>query len=817
MTTIAGIKYYTTVKNGVTHRLPAERQFYLNYLFQSSFHPRIAVLADKIEALIRERGQSAGFDRLRFYEAAGLCLYAHRGVTRKNDPSKPFADHPITVAEREVEILHVCDSEELIAALLHDTVEDTEVDLAFISRRFGQTVANLVDGVTKIEQLGKDRIISEENINKFVKALRGDIRALRIKMVDRGVNLEDAEKLTPESRERNCSEALDFYVPLGVLCGLMKAARHLSDIALRKLNSERYAEIEQVIQKTIAANQEKLLTIKKQIERIFKGRQKNRFIEVTAKPRTVFEVDQIAAMRRTEAHRLSDVAMMQVVVATEAECYEMVRLIHSLGSPIDRYWHDYIKDPKINHYQSLHTGIIVDGTLIRFQIRTREMQRVAQDGLLSDAYNASGRFKQPPLRWLNDDWLKAILQVGERREKILLTKSLAQAWLATVVVKGPSFSQTFKDVLLPRGVTPREIAFIADPMLGVCLTGANQAGFARPIDTLISDGVGYIELELGNDQQDLDFAELIKNPLARLRFQALQASRAEHERERFARRILGRELVGSFLQIDELAEADPEKVRRMLGQTSLGVLSAAHAAAELGEDIRNGGSEMIAQGRLEVAIMRRTADKVIDEMRRLFWVERYGVAERLQLSIPLWNEAQARQLGRFARHLQGEPGIESVAHSEIRPPLFDEQVLNPHSLFYSLNYALNAALAFAAQRGNIIDLNLDPPLIEMMSANIRSQIDTIVAEHIAKAHLLFLSAHSPEQLDRVRLAIAAMAQRSRPSIPLIVAYLRTGMFQTEGIIKHLADMAHIGISLTDLGHSSDFIIQNLAIRAGVQV
>jgi (p)ppGpp synthase/HD superfamily hydrolase len=801
-------------KNGQARRAPADRQFYLNYLFQSPFHPRIAVLADRIETLAREQGGRAGFDRQRFYAAAGLCLYAHRDVKRRIG-GQPYADHPITVAEHEVNILRVADSEELIACLLHDTVEDTEIDLRFIERHFGRAVAGLVDGVTKITQIGKDRNISEENINKFVNTLAKDIRALRIKMVDRGANLEDAEQLSPERRERNCREALDFYVPLGVLCGLMRAARHLSDIAFSKLYPDRYAEISAVIKKTVETNQPILVALK---ERIEKGARKccdGRSVEVASKPRTVYEIDQLAAVRGTEARNLSDVVMMQVTAEQEEDCYALVRLVHSLGTPIDRYWHDYLKDPKINHYQSLHTAILVEGTLIRFQIRTSRMQKISQDGLLHDAYSPAGKFRQPKLRWLNADWLKIILQANDRREKILLTKSLAQAWLATIVVKGPSLNTVYRDVLLPRGVTPLEIAFIADPQLGVCLVGASQEDLDRPLDTRLKDGVGFIKLAIGGQAQERDFAGLLQNPLARLRFKAHLSQTTAAIREGFARRILGEELAHSFLNIRELEANDPDKVGWLVGKTAVGELSAEQAAEELRREVRSGGEKIKALGRLEMEMPERSREQVIDTLRQHFSIERYGFARsRLQLSLPLHSDAQAKQFNNFVASLRDRADTQIIANSEVRPPLIDDLALNPHSLFYSYDLAWQAARALQEQQGEVIDLNLDPPLIYMLPPEHRVEVDRMIANYIESAKILFFSAHSPEQLDNLRTALAELIRRSMFALPLMVAYVKEGMYQTEGIIRHLAELTHVSTSLTDMGHDTGFILDCLYRRAG---
>lgn len=814
MNNLGKVRFTVIHKGGQTHRVPSDRQFYFNVLLQSEFHSRVAVLADRIESLIRERGVRNDFNRQKFYEAAGVCVWAHRDVKRQTS-GRPYADHPITVAERDVNILRVTDSEELIACLLHDTVEDTAIDLRFIERRFGRGTAVLVDGVTKITQLGKDKLISEENIDKFVGTLARDIRALRIKMIDRGVNLEDAEKLSAERRERNCREALDFYVPLGVLCGFMKACRHLSDIAFKKLHPDRYNEVEAVIKGTIGKKQELLDSLRREIAAKFRQRFRRQPAEILTKPRTVYEVDQIAAMRGTEARNLSDVVMMQITVETEQDCYALIDVVHSLGIPIDRYWHDYIKDRKINGYQSLHTGILAGDTLIRFQIRTRRMQAVANDGVLVDAYDRGGRYAQPRLPWLNADWLQTIFEVKDRREKIRLTKSLAQAWLATVMVTGPSASAVYRDVLLPRGVTPLEIAFITDPLLGFCLAGAIHDERPHDLREPIRQGVGLIKLLIGGEAQPLDYAQILADPLARRRFMTHQKKSGESSRAKFARQVLEAELAKAFVRLREVEEGDPEKTRWLIEKTGSGEIAAVDAAAEIRSGVRRGGTEIKVIERLELETRGFPQESLINAVRENFPIERYG-SERneLKLSIPLRSPAQEQQFANYLGHLRHMAGVKVTNQRQIRPPLLDDLSLNEHSLYYSFDLALEAAVALKGQDGQVLDLNLNPWLIPRLPPEHRNDIDKIVAQHIATARIMFIGGKDRAEVEDFQRALRSLIERRLFGLPLFVVYEKQGMFHAEGIVRPLGQLAGIGVNITEMGHTADFILDCLRQRVG---
>ncbi|MDD5382359.1 MAG: HD domain-containing protein [Candidatus Margulisbacteria bacterium] len=830
-----GIRLLTIRKAGQAYRVPAERRFYIDYLFKSEFKGRIVDLADRIEALRRERGTVARFDREKFYEAAGLAIYAHRDQTRKISGA-PFVVHPIEVAEREVEILHITDGEELIAALLHDVVEDTDFSLQFIKKCFGSAVAKLVDGLTKIEQLEKGQMISEENIDKFVNALARDIRVLRIKMVDRGVNLEDADQLSEESRLRNSEEALDFYVPLGALCGLMKAARHLSDIAFRQSNPARYQQIKEAITGTSDHNHKLLDDLRVKIQKKYRRKLlqstppelrdnpaarrdiDSRQVEIFDKPRTVYEVEQISAMRGTDAHKLSDIVMMQVTVGSIGDCYTMAEIIHSLGIPMDRYWHDYIKDPKINGYQSLHTGILVDGKLIRFQIRTRQMQRVAQEGVLHDAYTVSGKFKQPWLPWLTNDWLKTIMQAKNRREKIILTKSLAQARLATVIVEGASLPRpiAYDNVLLPRGVSPLEIAFIVDPNLGFMLEQASHYDVVKPIKKRIQESLGLVKLVLSSDVQYRDYLKLLQNPLARLRFLDHMSGAEANKRVVLAKKIFEQGLAELYLTLEDIEREGAAIFSDLTSLMFNEGLPAQEIIDHLGRFIRNNDEGKLVIERLGIAPGQKLPDALLDNLRRIFPIERYGFkGSTLELSVPLRSAIQIQQFANFMASMRRGDEVEVLSSEQVKPPIIDTVALNPHSLYYSHDLAMMAARALKEQDGEVYDINLNPPLLEMLPPENVREIDEIISRHIARAKLLFFSGHK-EHVDIFTQYLRQLMDRRMLTPPLMVVFERKAMFDVEGIANSLAELGgldHFGT--IQWGHNIDFILACLAKRVGL--
>ncbi len=820
-------------KAGKIVSVPADPGFYLKYLKASPFFPRIESLSSKINSLIPESGIAFRFNEERFFEAAGLCVYAHRDQRRKTS-NLPYADHPITLVEREVGILHVTDPEELIAGLLHDIIEDTEFDLAFVLERFGPGVARLVDGMTKIEQFERDKSINAQNIDKFVAALSSDIRVLRLKMVDRGVNLEDAEQMGDESRKRNCQEALDLYVPLGWLCGFGKAARHLADVALKKSRPERYLEVSESIKEMLERNEALLMDLRGEIARKFneavtqelppeiintmEGRsyleRKKAGLQVLAKPRTVYEVDQIATMRRTDAHQLSDIVMMQVMVDSEKDCYLMAEIIHSQGTPIDRYWRDYVKDPKINGYQSIHTAILKGEAIIRFQIRTHRMQTRAQEGVLNDAYTPSGEFNQPGFSWLKTDLLRMILGVPDRKEKIALLQSLSQARLVSVLINGPSMGPLCLEVLVPRGVTPLEIAFIADPLAGLCLVRSFHHNICCDLNKPFDKGIGVLKLQLSGEFQHRDYADLLKDPLARLRFMNYLASMNKSSKREFFENILKSELAASFLDSEGIAQFTPKGVDTVLRKMAEGSIPASRAATAIRNIIKRAEDGTLVVQRLTIEATRKKLEELFSAMRLVFPIERYGFeGNRMKVSVPLKNKIQLHQYAAFLHKLQRRNGVAVVSSDYIEPPIIhDPAAFSPDAFYYSHDLALKAAQALQKQNGDIIDIYLNPLAMDIAPDNFRFGIDEVIGQHIATASILFISGLQWD-IDYLHEQLRKLLASHRANYPLVVLYERKAMYQTESMAVPLRELAPFPtLSIIDLGHKLDFVADRLIER-----
>ncbi len=825
---ILGVRGTVIRKNGQTYCVPAERSFYHQLVIRSSFCGRIETLAKQAKAL------NAGFDQDCFFEAAGVCLFAHQGQKRKVS-GEPYAEHPIQLVERAVVQFKIGIADELVAALLHDTVEDTMISLDFIRERFGPVAAGIVDGLTKIEQLEKDRLIDGKNIDKFVSALTTDIRVLRLKIIDRLINLEDAEWLSQESRGRNCREALEFYVPLARLCGMMSLSRPLADLAFRKLEPERYQQIGGIIDGLLQENKETLdgmaaaikaeylvlwrRTLGEKLVVTPEGRElldaKMAGLSVKQRPKTPYEADQSAIVRGTDPSRISDILMIRVVVGSIDDCFALLDIIHQLGIPLDSFFRDHVNDPKLNGYRSLHTAVLIDGKLtVRFQIRTGEMQKAADEGVLSAPLAQGGQFRQPDIPWLKTDWLRVIFRTQDKRMKIALVKMLARAKPTSLLIKKKHDSMHV-ETFLPPDVSPLEAAIIADPEIGLRLRSAVFRDAEAEIDRPLAGNIGMMRLNIGEEVQYRDYGRLLNNPLARLRFADCLAGKDQEYRCRFAGEILNAELAHYFLRLAEIAGVYPEQVRGMIDRLINGEVLATDAARELNSLVSGSDEGLLLVTRLTLETGAADAGSLLTGMRKTFPLESGGFLNgQVKASIPFKSRLQLGQMERFVAELENNRDASVAEYDVVRPPIIhDWTVFNPTSFNYSRDLALLASRALRRQGGAVVDMFLNPLAMPMIPNNFRQQVGAVLAEHIAMASLLLIGGRK-EEVDAFYSAIVEYLSIKSAPEPLVVLYERDQMFQPEGIIQPLTQIEepYFGYMLTELGHADEFIFEHLLRR-----
>ena len=317
-------------------------------------------------------------ERERILEAAYWAKELHSEQRRAS--GEPYFIHPLQVAEILVDMQ--LDYEAVIAALLHDVVEDTMVSPADLRRSFGRQIAGLVDGVTKIS-IVKAKSKSEqesESIRKMLFAMTKDIRVIIIKLADKFHNMSTLEYLEPHKRKSIANECLDIYAPLADRLGISWMKAELEDLSLRHLHPETYAQISSFLK----SRKEERASYLKKVERSIYNAAKEEGIEITVSTRAkhIYSIYQKMKKRGKDINEIFDLLGIRILCENTNECYTILGLVHKLWPPIEGRFKDYIAMPKANHYQSLHTTVMGNaGQLTEIQIRTYKMHETAEYGV----------------------------------------------------------------------------------------------------------------------------------------------------------------------------------------------------------------------------------------------------------------------------------------------------------------------------------------------------------------------------------------------------------------------------------------------------
>lgn len=445
---------------------------------------------DEILKIIKEYLPS--LNEKRFLEAFEFAETAHHGQMRK-DNKTPYISHPVETVEI-LTTLHA-DEDTLITALLHDVPEDTSHDIHEIREKFGETVGFLVDGTTKLSKVHYKQNMPERQVESLKKLLlhsAEDLRVIFIKLADRLHNMRTLQNIEkPEKRLRIATETLEIYVPIANLLGVREIKSQLEDLCLMYIHPEEYKELKEKIKsycKRQEENREKFVTIIKEelkkfaIEAKVVGRKKHFYgiyKKISADGRSLDEID--------------DRIGVKIVVGDVPVCYQALGLVHGRFVPNTERFKDYIANPKINGYQSLHTTVFgVDGVLTEVQIRTRKMDTEAEYGLAASFFENEKPRDAFSAYLKRSSWVKKILEM----EKEDSNSGSFMENLKHDVLQDRIFVFTPKGepVDLPKGAMVLDFAYAVNADIGHHVLKANVNGKMRPISTVLhnSDVVDLI-------------------------------------------------------------------------------------------------------------------------------------------------------------------------------------------------------------------------------------------------------------------------------------------------------------------------------------
>ena len=435
-----------------------------------------AALVDSLDYL-----DAASIEQVR--KAYRFADAAHLGQLRNS--GEPYITHPIAVAA-------LCaswklDAPALMAALLHDAMEDCGVTKADLIERFGVTVAELVDGLTKLDKLQfhTREENQAESFRKMLLAMARDVRVILIKLADRTHNMRTLADMPRSKWQRIASETLEIYAPIAHRLGLNQTYRELQDLAFRYLHPWRYATLAKAVNKSRNRRGDLIKKVQAEVDAAFS--RIGMKVRLAGREKTLYAIYQKMQLKHLSFAQVTDIYGFRVIVPTVTDCYTALGVLHQMYKPVPGKFKDHIAIAKLNGYQSLHTTVVGPANLsIEFQIRTEEMHVVAEAGVaahwLYKAQNADGTAAER----LGTKWLQSLLDIQNE------TRDAAEFWDHVKVDLFPDavyvFTPKSQIMALPRGATVVDFAYAIHSNVGDHATAAKINGELVPLRTELSNG-----------------------------------------------------------------------------------------------------------------------------------------------------------------------------------------------------------------------------------------------------------------------------------------------------------------------------------------
>ncbi len=471
----------------------------------------------------------------------------HRNQKRRS--GEPYINHPVEVAIILASDLHM-DEDPICAAILHDTVEDTEATLADLEKRFGKTVAELVDGVTKLTQVQVSSMDEKQalNLRKMFLAMSKDIRVLIIKLADRLHNMRTMAALPPEKRALKSRETMDVYAPLADRLGISSIKWELEDLAFFYLQPEEYERIARMVQESRAQREEKTAEAIKVLDDELRRVGLSGY-QISGRPKHLWSIYQKMRRKRKEFSDIYDLIALRVLTESVGDCYSVLGAVHSLWHPLPGRFKDYVAMPKPNGYKSLHTTVIgADVRPVEIQIRTYEMHNQAEYGiaahwLYKSTGNSHGRMSaddrsvDTQINWIRRtlDWTteEEIEDPHEFMDNLVV--DLYEDEIFVFTPKGEVMS-------LRRDSTPLDFAYAVHTEVGNHCIGAKVNGSMVPLTYKLQSGDRVEIITNKNAKPGHDWLKMVATPSARSKIRKYFASETKEDDAERGRGYLAIEL-----------------------------------------------------------------------------------------------------------------------------------------------------------------------------------------------------------------------------------------------------------------------------------
>ncbi|OWJ84955.1 RelA/SpoT family protein [Haematobacter missouriensis] len=521
-------------------------------------------------ALVRNYNPRCNADLIRL--AYGFGREMHRGQYRQS--GEEYFTHPVAVAAILTE--QRLDDATIVTALLHDTLEDTRATFEELEQLFGRDIAELVEGVTKLTNLQLSSVESKqaENFRKLLMAMSKDLRVILVKLADRLHNMRTIKSMRSEKQVQKARETMDIFAPLAGRMGMQWMREELEDLAFRVLNPEARNSI---IRRFLTLQRETgdvvhRITADIRIELEKAGVE----ADVYGRAKKPYSIWRKMTEKQLSFSRLSDIYGFRIITRTEPDCYRTLGVIHTRWRAVPERFKDYISQPKLNGYRSIHTTVAArDGKRVEVQIRTRQMHEVAEAGVAAhwsyrDGVRSQNPFAVDPTKWL--------ATLTERYDSEDYDEFLEHVKLEMYSDQVFCFTPKGEVIQLPRGATPLDFAYAIHTRIGNSTVSAKVDGIRVPLWTRLKNGQSVEIITAEGQRPQTTWIDIVKTGRAKA---AIRRSLREEDRGRFIR--LGQELIR--VAFEQLGRKPTDKalrtVARMLGLPDADELLARVGSAEI--------------------------------------------------------------------------------------------------------------------------------------------------------------------------------------------------------------------------------------------
>jgi GTP pyrophosphokinase len=581
--------------------------------------PPDAPLAEKFEHMLATLHANRPNDDTEIVrEAWAFCVQQHEGQLRAS--GEPYIIHPLEVAQVLAELK--MDSTAIAAGLLHDAVEDTDVTSPEIAKRFGEQVAHIVEGVTKLDKIkfANREEHQAENIRKMLLAMVTDVRVVIIKLADRLHNMRTLKHLNPEKQQKIARETLDIYAPLAHRLGMGKLRGELEDLAFRYTDPFSYAQLTAEVDSLRGEGETFLNGIVGTLEA--KLRENKILGRVESRIKRLYSIQQKLTAHQVPVDQVYDLFALRVIVDTVADCYALIGILHSTWRPVPGRFKDFIAMPRANLYQSLHTTLIAEGGhQFEVQIRTEDMHRIAEEGIAAHwKYKASDNVSakdEQRLAWVRQlmEWQREMTDPNEFMSTLRI--DLYPEEVYTFTPKG-------KVVVLPKDASPIDFAYAIHTDVGHATTGAKVNSRIVPLKHKLRNGdIVEITTQTGH-APSRDWLTFAKSSRARNKIKHWLNEHQRHRAIEIGKKLLEREARKYKLSLAKFATADFDRIAvdyGLGGEQDLlaGIGFGKYSTRQVLNKLEPGSTMATEAGTAETGKVSNTISQMSDAVKRVFF------------------------------------------------------------------------------------------------------------------------------------------------------------------------------------------------------